>query len=40
MGPRYDMGKYFPGKEADGWFKVASGKDWAVWEKRTVAKPF
>lgn len=33
LGPRYDMGKHLPRKE-DGWIKVATGKDFAVWEKQ------
>jgi len=33
LGPRYDMGNLVPRKE-DGWAMAASGKDFAVWEKK------
>lgn len=33
LGPRYDMGSFAPRKE-DGWALAASGKDFAVWEKK------
>lgn len=33
LGPRYDMGSFLPNKE-EGWQKAASGKDFAIWEKK------
>ncbi len=33
LGPRYDMGAFVPKKE-EGWVVCASGKDFAVWEKK------
>ena len=35
LGPRYDMGALLP-RADQGWRMVASGIDYAVWEKVTV----
>jgi alpha-amylase len=38
LGPRMDMGYHKPRKE-DGWTRVASGRDFAVWERPPPPPP-